>query len=76
MYFEAKNDLNKILELEPKNKQAKLDLEVLNNKTKQVRKYISPCFHSQVVGGQTLRPNKVHDHIITVNVGDVVCHSP
>lgn len=36
-YNEAKTDLNKILELEPNNKQAKFDIEVVNNKTKQVR---------------------------------------
>lgn len=36
MYNDAKNDLNEILKLEPNNKQAKLDMEVVNNKIKQV----------------------------------------
>lgn len=38
MYDEAIKDLNKILKLEPNNKQAKLDIEVVNNKIKQVGK--------------------------------------
>jgi len=36
MYDEAIKDLNEILKLEPNNKQAKMDLEVANNKIKQV----------------------------------------
>lgn len=36
MYNEAKEDLNKILKLEPNNKQAKIDLELVNNKIKKV----------------------------------------
>lgn len=37
MYNEAKKDLDKVLKLEPNNKQAKLDVEVVNNKlVKQV----------------------------------------
>lgn len=38
MYDEAIKDLNKILKLEPSNKQAKIDIEVVNNKIKQVSK--------------------------------------
>jgi len=34
MYNEAKQDLNKVLKLEPNNKQAKIDLELLNQKIK------------------------------------------
>jgi len=36
MYNEAKQDLNKVLKLEPNNKQAKIDLELLNQKIKLV----------------------------------------
>lgn len=36
MYDEAMKDLNRVLRLEPNNKQSKIDLEVLNNKIKQV----------------------------------------
>jgi len=36
MYSEAINDLKEVLKLEPNNKQAKIDLEVANNKIKQV----------------------------------------
>jgi len=36
MFNEAKIDLNEVLKLEPNNKQAKLDMEVVNSKTKQV----------------------------------------
>lgn len=36
MYNEAKKDLNEILKLEPNNKQAKLDIEVVNKKIKSV----------------------------------------
>lgn len=36
MYSEAINDLKAVLKLEPNNKQAKIDLEVVNNKIKQV----------------------------------------
>lgn len=47
MYNDAKNDLNEILKLEPNNKQAKLDMEFVNNKMKQVRRTydVNPCFH-------------------------------
>jgi len=38
MYNEAKKDLLNVLKLEPNNKQAKSDLEVVNNKFKQVGK--------------------------------------
>lgn len=38
MYKEAKNDLIEILKLEPNNKQAKLDTEVVDNKIKLVSK--------------------------------------
>lgn len=41
MYDEAIKDLNKILKLEPSNKQAKHDLEVVNNKIKQVGKTLN-----------------------------------
>jgi len=36
MYSEAINDLKEVLKLEPNNKQANIDLEVVNNKIKQV----------------------------------------
>jgi len=36
MYNEAKKDIQDILKLEPNNKQAKVDIEVVNNKIKQV----------------------------------------
>lgn len=36
IYDKAIKDLNEILKLEPNNKQAKMDLEVANNKIKQV----------------------------------------
>lgn len=36
MYNEAKEDLNKILKLEPNNKQAKIDIEGVNNHIKEV----------------------------------------
>jgi len=36
MYNEAKKDIHGVLKLEPNNKQAKLDIEVVNNKIKQV----------------------------------------
>lgn len=32
MYNKAQNDLIQVLKLEPNNKQAKLDMEVVNNK--------------------------------------------
>ncbi|KAL5232736.1 hypothetical protein ACI65C_000146 [Semiaphis heraclei] len=38
MYDEARRDIQDILKLEPNNKQAKLDIEVVNNKTKQGEK--------------------------------------
>lgn len=41
MYDEAIKDLNKILKLEPSNKQAKLDIEIVNNKIKQVGKNLN-----------------------------------
>lgn len=44
MYKNAMNDLIKILELEPNNKQAKLDLEVVNDKIKLVSKWFK-CFN-------------------------------
>lgn len=36
MYNEAKEDLLNVLKLEPNNKQAKNDIEIVNNKIKQV----------------------------------------
>lgn len=36
MFNEAKIDLIEVLKLEPNNIQAKLDMEVVNSKTKQV----------------------------------------
>lgn len=36
MYNEAKEDLNKVLKQEPNNKQAKIEIEVVNNKIIQV----------------------------------------
>lgn len=38
MFNESKKDLNEILKLEPNNKQAKFDIEVVNKKIKQVSK--------------------------------------
>lgn len=51
MYNEAKNDLNEILKLEPNNKQAKLDMEFVNNKMKQVGRiyYVNPCFRGSLL---------------------------
>jgi len=43
MYNEAGRDILDILKLEPNNKQAKLDIEVVNNKTKQVGGIIHIC---------------------------------
>lgn len=43
MYNEAKKDIQDILKLEPNNKQAKLDIEVVNNKTKQVGRIVHVC---------------------------------
>lgn len=43
MYDEARRDIQDILKLEPNNKQAKLDIEVVNNKTKQVWEIIHIC---------------------------------
>lgn len=39
MYNEAKKDINEVIKLEPNNKQAKHDIEVINNKIKQVGRY-------------------------------------
>lgn len=57
MYNEAKNDLNEILKLEPNNKQAKLDMEIVNDKTKQVGKLnVNHCIYNnlQIRVGETL----------------------
>jgi len=43
MYNEAKRDIQDILKLEPNNKQAKLDIEVVNIKIKKVRGIIHIC---------------------------------
>lgn len=39
MFNEAKVDLNEVLRLEPNNKQAKHDMEIVIKKTKQVSSY-------------------------------------
>lgn len=49
MYNEAKKDLNEILKLEPNNKQAKLDIEVVNKKIQKVSKInYSNCFFNSL----------------------------
>lgn len=74
MYNEAKKDLNEILKLEPNNKQAKLDMEIVNNKMKQVGRiyYVNTYFCNNLLtkGGVNYYHKKIIIKIIYLNFKD------